>query len=68
MNQTIKQELQKGGLVTGKDWDEMLRFILMRIWAHPAASTKHSPFKLMTGREMPHLENLLSIIPEDVVV
>lgn len=51
LNQTIKNLLQVG-IKDGLQWRENLSNVLLAIRSTPHSTTKESPFKMMTGREM----------------
>ena len=51
LNKTIKQLLQ-ANLLAGKSWTDALRDVLVSFRSTPHATTKCTPFYLMTGREM----------------
>ncbi|KAJ1142593.1 hypothetical protein NDU88_008907, partial [Pleurodeles waltl] len=50
-NRTIKTLLRKTINETGKDWDQKLPLVLYAIRTHEQASTGHSPFELVFGRQ-----------------
>ena len=49
-NQTLKAMLKKVTLSEGRDWDELLPYILFAYREVPQASTGFSPFELLYGR------------------
>ena len=51
LSQTIKNLVQ-GGLKDGFQWKENLSNVLLAIRSTPHSTTKETPFKLMTGRDM----------------
>ncbi|KAF0045875.1 hypothetical protein F2P81_002404 [Scophthalmus maximus] len=49
-NKTLKQMLRKVIDVDGKNWDQLIPFVLFSIQEVPQASTGFSPFELLYGR------------------
>ncbi|XP_035255606.1 uncharacterized protein LOC118217726 [Anguilla anguilla] len=49
-NQTLKRMLRKIVAADGKDWDQVLPYVLFAIREVPQASTGFSPFELLYGR------------------
>ncbi|XP_077964207.1 uncharacterized protein LOC144411428 [Gasterosteus aculeatus] len=49
-NKTLKQMLRKAIDVEGKNWDQLIPFVLFSIREVPQASTGFSPFELLYGR------------------
>uniref|UniRef100_A0A8C1GXK8 Gypsy retrotransposon integrase-like protein 1 n=1 Tax=Cyprinus carpio TaxID=7962 RepID=A0A8C1GXK8_CYPCA len=49
-NQTLKQMLRKVIEVDGKNWDQLLPYVLFSIREVPQSSTGFSPFELLYGR------------------
>ena len=49
-NKTLKQMLRKTVDVDGKNWDQLIPFVLFSIREVPQASTGFSPFELLYGR------------------
>ena len=60
LNRTIKQLLQSN-LLAGKQWKEALQDVLVAIRSTPHSTTGHSPFFLMTGREMREVWSTLQL-------
>ncbi|KAJ1097376.1 hypothetical protein NDU88_002496 [Pleurodeles waltl] len=50
-NRTIKTLLRKVVEESGRDWDQKLPLVLYAIRTHEQASTGHSPFELVFGRQ-----------------
>ena len=51
-NQTLKQMLRKVIAEDGRDWDEMLPYVLYAFREVPQASTGFTPFELLYGRDV----------------
>ncbi|CAM5174710.1 unnamed protein product [Eretmochelys imbricata] len=66
MNRTIKSELRKGVEVGGKNWSQLLPFVLMRIRARESKGTGFSPYEALMGRPMERWENILTPVPGEV--
>ena len=49
-NQTLKKMLKKLVEVDGRDWDQLIPYVLFSIREVPQASTGFSPFELLYGR------------------
>lgn len=49
-NQTLKKMLKKLVEVDGRDWDQLIPYVLFAIREVPQASTGYSPFELLYGR------------------
>ena len=49
-NQTLKQMLKKVMEADGRNWDQLLPFLMFSIREVPQASTGFSPFELLYGR------------------
>ena len=49
-NQTLKKMLKKLTAADGKDWDQLIPYVLFAIREVPQASTGFSPFELLYGR------------------
>ncbi len=49
-NQTLKQMLRKVIEVDGKNWDQLLPYVLFSIREMPQSSTGFSPFELLYGQ------------------
>ncbi|CAM5144018.1 unnamed protein product [Eretmochelys imbricata] len=60
MNCTIKSELRKGVEMGGKNWSQLLPFVLMRIRARESKITGFSPYEALMGRPMERWENLVT--------
>ena len=50
-NQTLKKMLKKLIEVDGRDWDQLIPYVLFSIREVPQASTGFSPFELLYGRQ-----------------
>ena len=50
-NQTLKKMLKKLVDVDGRDWDQLIPYVLFSIREVPQASTGFSPFELLYGRQ-----------------
>ena len=51
-NQTLKAMLCKTATEEGKDWDQLIPYLLFAYWEVPQMSTGFSPFELMYGRQV----------------
>ncbi len=51
-NQTLKAMLRKAATEEGKDWDQLIPYLLFAYREVPQASTGFSPFELMYGRQV----------------
>ena len=49
-NRTLKQMLKKVMEADGRNWDQLLPFLMFSIREVPQSSTGHSPFELLYGR------------------
>ena len=49
-NRTLKQMLKKVMEAEGRNWDQLLPFLMFSIREVPQSSTGHSPFELLYGR------------------
>ncbi|KAJ1185375.1 hypothetical protein NDU88_002168 [Pleurodeles waltl] len=59
-NKTIKTLLRKSISEAGKDWEKKLPLVLYAIGTHVQASTGHSPFELLFGRQPRTLLEMLA--------
>ena len=51
-NGTLKEMLRKSAQVDGRDWDELLPYVLFAYREAPQESTGFSPFELLYGRDV----------------
>ena len=51
-NHTLKSMLRKTATSEGKNWDELLSYLLFAYREVPQASTGYSPFELLYGRQV----------------
>ena len=51
-NQTLKAMLSKVHIQEGKDWDQLLPYVLFAYREIPQSTTGFSPFELLYGREV----------------
>ena len=60
-NQTVKQMLKKVMAADGRNWDQLLPYLMFAIREVPQASTGFSPFELLYGRRP---RGLLDVVKE----
>lgn len=48
-NRTLKQMLKKMIAADGRNWDQLLPYLIFSIWEVPQASIGFSPFQLLYG-------------------
>lgn len=58
-NRSLKSVLRKFPPEELRCWDQLLPLLLLAIWEVPQVSTKFSPFKLLYGRQLRGLLDLM---------